>query len=78
MKHDSFARFLKSDVYKQALIGEMEGRPLPYTSLSASHSKIKTAARKVSYYVLLAIMIFLVCIVAIMKMLKAFAYLAVL
>jgi len=47
MKHDSFARFLKSDIYKQALIDEMEGRPIPHTSLPASHSKIKAAGRKV-------------------------------
>lgn len=48
MKQDSFVRFLKSDVYKTALIGEMEGRPLPYASLPASLSKIKAAGRKVS------------------------------
>jgi len=48
MKHDSFARFLKSDIYKEALIGEMEGRPLHYISLPASHSKLKGANRKVS------------------------------
>jgi len=49
MKHDSFARFLKSDVYKEALIGEMEGKPLRYISLPASHSKLKAASRKVSW-----------------------------
>jgi len=48
MKQDSFARFLKSDIYKEALIGEMEGRPLPYTSWPSSHSKLKVAGRKVS------------------------------
>jgi len=48
MKHDSFARFLKSDVYKTALISEMEGRPLPHSRLPASHSKLKAASRKVS------------------------------
>jgi len=48
MKHDSFARFLKSDIYKEALISEMEGQPLPHNNLPASHSKLKAANRKVS------------------------------
>jgi len=48
MKHDSFARFLKSDIYKEALIGEMEGRPLLYTCLPASHLKLQAENRKVS------------------------------
>ena len=29
MKYDSFARFLKSDLYKEALIAEIEGKSLP-------------------------------------------------
>ncbi|XP_071947707.1 regulator of G-protein signaling 12-like [Antedon mediterranea] len=29
MKYDSYARFLKSDLYKQCIVAELEGRPLP-------------------------------------------------
>lgn len=30
MKQDSYPRFLKSELYKQCIIAEMEGLPLPY------------------------------------------------
>lgn len=29
---DSYQRFLKSDIYKQCMLADMEGRPLPHTS----------------------------------------------
>lgn len=32
MKMDSYQRFLKSDIYKQFMLADMEGRPLPHTS----------------------------------------------
>ena len=35
MKQDSFPRFLKSDLYKQCIIAEMENLPLPYTGEEA-------------------------------------------
>ena len=30
MKLDSFSRFLKSDVYKESLLADMAGSPLPF------------------------------------------------
>lgn len=30
MKQDSYSRFLKSDLYKQCVMSEMEGKPLPF------------------------------------------------
>ena len=30
MKFDSFSRFLKSDLYKESLVAEMSGKPLPF------------------------------------------------
>ena len=30
MKQDSYVRFLKSDLYKECVVREMEGRPLPH------------------------------------------------
>ena len=35
MKHDSYARFLKSPLYKQSVLAEMEGKPLPFADLVA-------------------------------------------
>lgn len=29
MKFDSYARFLKSELYRQCVVCEMEGKPLP-------------------------------------------------
>jgi len=29
MKFDSYPRFLKSDVYRQSLVADLEGAPLP-------------------------------------------------
>ncbi len=37
MKFDSFSRFLKSDLYKEAMVAEMSGRPLPFADDAAVH-----------------------------------------
>ena len=43
MKLDSYARFLKSNMYKDCIMSEMEGRTIPYTKQSscspASHEE---------------------------------------
>ena len=39
MKHDSYARFLKSDLYRQCVVAEMEGKPLPFQGEAASPAK---------------------------------------
>ncbi len=31
MKQDSYPRFLKCDLYKESVMAEMEGKPLPYS-----------------------------------------------
>ena len=31
MKQDSYPRFLKSELYKQCVVAEMEGKPLPFS-----------------------------------------------
>jgi hypothetical protein len=31
MKLDSYARFLKSNMYKECIMSEMEGKSIPYT-----------------------------------------------
>ena len=31
MKQDSYSRFLKSPLYKDSVLAEMEGRPLPFS-----------------------------------------------
>ena len=31
MKYDSYSRFLKSHMYKECIMSEMEGKPIPYT-----------------------------------------------
>ena len=31
MKQDCYTRFLKSDIYKQAILEEMSGRPFPHS-----------------------------------------------
>ena len=33
MKQDSYVRFLKSDLYKECVVGEVEGRPLPHSEV---------------------------------------------
>jgi hypothetical protein len=46
MKQDTYPRFLKSDVYKQAVIAEMEGKPFPSSEVTAAKL---TANRKVRF-----------------------------
>jgi hypothetical protein len=46
MKQDTYPRFLKSDIYKQAVIAEMEGKPFPCLDINGSASK-QAAGRKV-------------------------------
>lgn len=36
MKLDSYARFLKSNMYKDCIMSEMEGRSIPYSKQSSS------------------------------------------
>ena len=36
MKFDSFSRFLKSELYKESLMAEMAGKPLPMDTLAPS------------------------------------------
>ena len=38
MKFDSFSRFLKSDLYKESLMAEMAGKPLPMDTLAPKES----------------------------------------
>ena len=38
MKFDSFSRFLKSDLYKDSLMAEMAGKPLPMDTLASKES----------------------------------------
>ena len=38
MKFDSFSRFLKSDLYKESLMAEMAGKPLPMDTNSSKEA----------------------------------------
>lgn len=51
MKFDSYARFVKSPLYQECMLSEVEGRPLPHlnsspTSLSSGFSAISSGAVK--------------------------------
>ncbi|XP_074640641.1 regulator of G-protein signaling 12-like [Tubulanus polymorphus] len=39
MKHDSYVRFLKSDIYKQCVIADLEGLPLPYPQQTTAQTE---------------------------------------
>ena len=39
MKQDSFPRFLKSELYKQCILAEMESLPLPFPGEDAEPKK---------------------------------------
>ncbi|XP_023931759.1 regulator of G-protein signaling 12-like, partial [Lingula anatina] len=41
MKTDSYVRFLKSDMYKECVVAEMEGRHLPYQPEDSDEDKRK-------------------------------------
>ena len=34
MKYDSYTRFLKSNMYKECIMNEMEGKSIPFTKYS--------------------------------------------
>ena len=54
MKFDSYPRFLKSDVYRQCLVAEMEGVPLPFEEEEeVRESKGRGFFKKVSSNVIL-------------------------
>ena len=49
MKHDCYSRFIKSEIYKQCVVSEMEGTPLPFDAIeihSENSSKTATLDRK--------------------------------
>lgn len=52
MKTDSYPRFLKSDVYKDSVVAEMEGKPLPFTGLPEPQ-KPKEEVKKVNSHTIL-------------------------
>ena len=45
MKLDSYARFLKSNMYKDCIMSEMEGRSIPYSKQSSSPSPASNEER---------------------------------
>ena len=49
MKTDSYPRFLKSDVYKESVLAEMENKPLPF---NGEEEKSKDDVKKVKFLAL--------------------------
>lgn len=50
MKTDSYSRFLKCDLYRECMVAEMEGRPLPFPGEEASPRKEDVEKRKVHFF----------------------------
>lgn len=40
MKQDKFGRFLKSDLYQQAVLAEIDGKPFPFTGEPEMKQKV--------------------------------------
>ena len=60
MKQDSYPRFLKSDIYKQCIIAELEGLPLPFTGETETPAKVvappvvdaaESSSKKVTFFI---------------------------
>ena len=47
MKFDSYPRFLKSDLYRQYLVADMEGLPLPFEEEKPDKGKLFKKVRVV-------------------------------
>lgn len=46
MKYDSYTRFLKSNMYKECIMNEMEGKSIPYTKQSQAQHSLPNAEER--------------------------------